>query len=141
MHACAALSLTKNLDVIDVLLESMSNLSITDSDGNTLLHLVAKAGHVHAVRALLAANLDADSENKYHETPLFKATSGRHLGVIRALLEAGADPDRQDVCGWTILHHAAVAGGPSAFFKEFVSALQEFSADLDQQDNGGDAVA
>jgi ankyrin repeat protein len=64
-----------------------------------ILHLMAKRGHVVAVKWLLANGADADALWAHFDadvTPLHMAVLGNHRDSVRALLDAGANPGIRD---------------------------------------------
>jgi hypothetical protein len=65
----------------------------TDSEGQPLLFLAARAGHEPMVRLLLdhGARVDARRGARGVKTALLAAAQRGHEGVVRALLERGAD--------------------------------------------------
>lgn len=63
------------------------------------LHLMAKRGHLQAVRWLLDHGLDPDARWGHWDalvTPLHLAAAQGHADVVRLLLESGADPEIRD---------------------------------------------
>jgi ankyrin repeat protein len=74
-----------------------------------ILHLMAKRGHVVAVKWLLANGADANALWAHFDadvTPLHLAVLGNHPDSVRALLDAGGDPGikdskhESDAIGW-----------------------------------------
>ena len=74
-----------------------------------VLHLMAKRGHVGAVKWLVANGGDVNARWSHWDaevTPLHMAVLGNHPDTVRALLEAGADPKgidskhNSDAIGW-----------------------------------------
>jgi ankyrin repeat protein len=64
-----------------------------------ILHLMAKRGHVVAVKWLLANGADANALWVHFDaevTPLHMAVLGNHPDTVRALLDAGANPGIKD---------------------------------------------
>lgn len=81
-------------------------------DGWTALHLAAFFGHDGAVRLLLEAGADTESQshNRQDNMPLHAATAGLHRDVTERLIQHGADLDARNAEGMTPLHMAAYAG-------------------------------
>jgi hypothetical protein len=68
------------------------------SDGASALHIAAKAGHVGAVKKLIAAGARVDDETTlYGLTPLYFAARFDRSNTIVALLESGADAGRRPI--------------------------------------------
>lgn len=66
-------------DTLRVLLEHpQTNINLLDGDGNTALHLVAKAGNVECSELLLEANnINANQLNKKFVTPAYLAATAK----------------------------------------------------------------
>ena len=78
---------------------------------STPLYLVASAGHVDAVQALLDAGAKVDSGQKSSgETPLVAASRAGHGLVVDLLLKQGADPSVATSSGTNALLEAARSG-------------------------------
>lgn len=78
-----------------------------------ILHLMAKRGHVLAVKWLVANGADPDAMWMHFDadvTPLHLAVLGNHPDTVRALLDAGANPRIKDV------KHESDAIGWAEFF-------------------------
>ncbi|WP_193214893.1 ankyrin repeat domain-containing protein [Luteolibacter marinus] len=65
-------------------------------NGDTLLHVAVGARNFTAIRLLLDAGIDINSQGDYHETPLFAAAASCDLGLVGFLLQLGADPKIPD---------------------------------------------
>ena len=79
-----------------------------------ILHLMAKRGHVVAVKWLLANGADPNAMWAHWDaevTPLHLAVLGNHPDTVRALLDAGADPGINDT------KHDSDALGWAEFFE------------------------
>lgn len=101
-----------------------------DPQGQTALHLAARAGSVRLVEVLLAApGVRVDSGNGADETALMLAALRGSLDICQRLLQRGAQLRRT---GWTPLHYAA--SGPST---PAVAFLLELSAPIDAPSPNG----
>jgi len=63
----------------------------TSKEQNDLIY-ASYLGNLQHVKDLLHKNIDPDTENKFHITPLYTASEQGHLKVVEELLKAGADP-------------------------------------------------
>lgn len=64
----------------------------TDS-GNTALSLAAHNGSDRALRMLIVAGADLETQNKRGDTPLILAVKSSHEKIAQALLDGGANPN------------------------------------------------
>merc|ERR1711972_1152027 len=60
---------SKQIEIIQALLEAKADVRMADRTGNTVLHESARANHEQAVRALLDMNLDIDARNDQGKRP------------------------------------------------------------------------
>ena len=67
-------------------------------------------GHLHIVRASIAAGADVSATDKEGWTALHVAARWGHLTVVQALIQAGAGVSATDKDGRTALHLAAREG-------------------------------
>jgi ankyrin repeat protein len=89
-----------------ILIAAKANISATNYNQQTPLHLAAKYGHLDVVRILLAAKADIAAQDDCNETPLHYAAKYGNLDIVNALLGAGADHCLRDYWGKTPLHWA-----------------------------------
>ncbi|KAJ1468062.1 ankyrin repeat-containing domain protein [Baffinella frigidus] len=99
--------------VVGLLLEARADVSSTDIEGGTALHLAAWVGHAEVAELLLEHGAD-------RWTPLHFAVSRGHESMARLLLDKGADVSAKNHSGWTPLH---VAGHSSPSFTHFAQAV------------------
>eukprot|EP01059_Diplonema_ambulator_P013677 TRINITY_DN24230_c0_g1_i1.p1 TRINITY_DN24230_c0_g1~~TRINITY_DN24230_c0_g1_i1.p1 ORF type:complete len:339 (+),score=44.64 TRINITY_DN24230_c0_g1_i1:149-1165(+) len=85
--------------------------TVTDSFGDTPLHISAEYNHLHIVNHLLASAAPSP-RNRLGQTPTHLAAKNGHTAIIAALLTHGADPSARDASGTTPLHDAAKFGFP-----------------------------
>ncbi|XP_067653208.1 putative ankyrin repeat protein RF_0381 [Haliotis asinina] len=107
-----AVSHGKN-EVFHILVKNGADLSVIDEDGDNILHLACRGGHVKIVNYILMQNIvDINAKNSDGETPvMLAANSGeREVFDILLLLESGADPSLVNRDGDNALHLACMRG-------------------------------
>ncbi|KAF8129900.1 ankyrin repeat-containing domain protein [Boletus edulis] len=67
-------------------------INLTNAQGNTLLMLVAYAGHTSLTRSLLARHADPNRLNDRGQSIVAGAVFKAHDEIVRDLVAAGADP-------------------------------------------------
>jgi ankyrin repeat protein len=92
------------------LLQNGSDISTTDQDLFTSLHLAAHNGHHSLVQLLLDGRADPNAVTKLMDTPLHYAAVNGHAEAARLLLDSGADATLTNVYMSTPLHRAAQSG-------------------------------
>ncbi|XP_004376859.1 60 kDa lysophospholipase [Trichechus manatus latirostris] len=110
--ACAA-SHAGDLEALQALVETGSDLSTEDFNGQTPLHAAARAGHAGAVSMLLRRGMDVNARDSDGLSPLLLAVRGRHRGVIGLLRAAGAclSPQELEDAGTELCRLASRADG------------------------------
>nr|XP_043633884.1 ankyrin repeat-containing protein At5g02620-like [Erigeron canadensis] len=99
-----------DLEVLKVLMEAQSELSMTfDQTNTTALHTAAEQGHLEVVKFLLEKNSSMATIAKSNlKTALHSCARKGHLAVMKALLEKVPEiATRADKKGQTALHMAA----------------------------------
>lgn len=96
---------------VAALLQHLSDVDVTNNQGETPLHLAADHCPASVLVALLSAGASIEAADHEGRTPLHRA-AGRGWGAdaVAALIEAGAAASRQDGRGRTALHFASAAG-------------------------------
>ncbi|RHZ43359.1 ankyrin repeat domain-containing protein [Aspergillus thermomutatus] len=86
-----------------------AHLKSVDSEGNTLLHLVAEY-NIDNVISRLSPTTAAKSmvENNAGQTPLHIAVKKGHYGIVQELLSTGCNPSPTDKYSRTPLHYACL---------------------------------
>ena len=95
--------------VIETLLKNHSlDINVTNHEGQNLLHLAARGGHVRTVRFLL------ENGTHYYEgrwgDPLYLAAINGHQTVVKLLLDHGKDINNTQGSNHGLLAHAARNG-------------------------------
>ncbi|KAL7802862.1 ankyrin repeat-containing domain protein [Trichoderma afarasin] len=133
LHLAAYFGVEK---AIDYLLQAGGNPDLKDTCGRTPLSWAAQNGRIGVVARLLATRqVDADSKDKWRQTPLFYASANKHEDVVKLLLEGGANINSKSFgsyTGQTPLLHAAVNGNVA-----IAKLLLENGAMVDLRDRGG----
>jgi hypothetical protein len=106
------------------LIENGGDISTTDQDLFTSLHLAAQNGHLSLVKLLLETGADPNAVTKSKETPLNLAAYKGHDEIARLLVDSGADATLADDNMFTPLHSAAQSG-----LLDLVKLLLEKGAD------------
>ena len=118
---------SRNLQMVDALLNAGADSSMQDNEGKTPLHYAVKSRNLQMVEALLNA-VDANSsmldnegkvpldynplpkdssmQDNEGKTPVHYAVKSRNLQMVEALLNVGANSIMQDNEGKTPLHYA-----------------------------------
>lgn len=73
-----------------------------DERGCTILHMVAKAGKLDSLEALLELKADINAMNNRKTTALHLACRKGHLDIVKTLLQAKADPTIRNKKGTAI---------------------------------------
>lgn len=110
------------------------NYSLRFTEGQTVLHLAAAAGHTGFVQFILDQGVPADLWNSANMTPLHEAVRNGQTAAAAALLEAAAQPDAEASLGNTALHFAVSAPHP----RELVQLLLEKKANPSIKDEYGE---
>ncbi|XP_059139289.1 serine/threonine-protein phosphatase 6 regulatory ankyrin repeat subunit A-like [Physella acuta] len=97
--------------VAESFLNNGANISATDDEGNTCLHIAAEVCCVDVLELFVAHKADVNVQNAKGETPLMMAC--RHCGDVEAvsyLLSVGANVMLSDENNDTALHHTIFKG-------------------------------
>jgi ankyrin repeat protein len=99
-------------------------------DGQTPLHVAARAGRKEIVQWLIGKKVDANALDNKNLTPLHEAAAAGQRSIVELLLKAGAKVDAEDNDGRTPLLVAAASSK-----KETVDALLVGAANLNKCDS------
>ena len=119
-------------DMVQLLLENGAEITVQDSDGNTLLHLTASRDNEAVILILLEHGADVSTTNARGNTPLDAAARKGHRVAAERLLEHGADASAKGEAGMTPIHWASFQGRAAV-----VQMLIEHRANVSVEDNFG----
>jgi uncharacterized protein len=124
-----AAALHEHEDLFKFLVEKGANPSNEDNEGNNLIHLAAKAGHVSVINMLHKQDeIDINKANDHGQTPLALAVMGGHIDAVAVLVELDADVNPEEGISPLIL--AARSGNA-----DIVEFLLEHDAETDSIDD------
>ncbi|XP_048254580.1 putative ankyrin repeat protein RF_0381 [Haliotis rufescens] len=108
-------------DVVKLLINAGSNVSLVEDHGYNILHIATCIGHVAMVKYILSQNiLDINSRTKCNRTPVMMAANRSYRNVLAVLVSEGADVSLRDRRGNNILHYTC-AGGQMEMVKYVLS--------------------
>lgn len=100
-----------NHSIIPTLLKHEANINKANSNGNTVLMIVAYHNKIETVQYLLSyPNIAVNQQNKQGETALIDAIVAENQSIIELLLDAGANPKIANNNGLTPLELAEQMG-------------------------------
>jgi uncharacterized protein len=125
-----------HLEVVRWLVDQGAALDERSKDGQTALYVASEEGRTPVVRLLLERGADPTVADRFHLTPLSRASSTPgHLDTVWCLLDhpsAAATINQRDKWGLTPLWRACYTGQGGV-----VRALLERGADFTITDDGG----
>ncbi|CAH0051280.1 unnamed protein product [Clonostachys solani] len=99
---------TKNNEPVALrLIQETADVSASDHDGITALHLAAEGGQEGPTRILLDHGASIDAKDHNGRTALHAAALYAHAPVLQLLINRGADITASDNGGDTVLHRVA----------------------------------
>ncbi|XP_048244207.1 serine/threonine-protein phosphatase 6 regulatory ankyrin repeat subunit B-like isoform X2 [Haliotis rufescens] len=104
--------------VFDLLVSNQADLTLVDTDGNSLLHLACLGGNTAIVQHVLSPNINSRGINGY--TPVMVAAFNGHQSVFDLLVSNQADLTLVDTHGNRLLH-LACRGGNTAIVQHVLS--------------------
>ena len=99
-----------SLKTARLLVNSSANVNVTNGEGWTPLHAVARRGHCGIAELLLEAGASLDVRNEDQETPLHVACRDGKQEISRFLIDRGSGMNSRDKGGFIPLHMAARRG-------------------------------
>lgn len=98
------------LVVRQLALKDGSDLSATDSNHRTALHVACSFGRMECVQILLSAGSNVDACSVMGQTALHEACKGGHYAIVQQLLSEVSDLDAVDSNGMSAAHFCCMSG-------------------------------
>ncbi|SCO84274.1 related to ankyrin [Fusarium oxysporum] len=98
-------------DSVKTLIQQGADLSITDSEGLTCLHVAVRGGHENIIGILVESKVKLSPQDHGGRTPLHFAAGWGHIKCYQVLLKQGADITIKDIWGGNVVHHACLYAG------------------------------
>eukprot|EP00873_Tetraselmis_striata_P018846 jgi/Tetstr1/439110/TSEL_002975.t1 len=111
--------------LLAVLLDLGLSLGHTDRRGRTVLSHALTSGSRDCVEACLRAGVDMAAEGS--AMPLQWAAQHHHMDLLQLMISQGANPNFMVSDGFSVLHHAVIAG-----LSSLVATLIDAGADVDK---------
>ncbi|VUC27045.1 unnamed protein product [Clonostachys rosea] len=120
-------------------LEYGPDCSITDNDGNGVLHTALKQWNTDAnlIKALLKAGADPNAKNKAGLTPILAMRRDFKPQLMDVLIEAGADINATDSNGWNVLFNLLSGFRPANGKFEGIIQLTDRGISIHHRDRKG----
>jgi len=95
-----------HFELIKILLDGGSDITLTNKSGNQPLHWVSTHGNYRIAKAILnkEGNSVVNIKNSYGRTAIHFASEEGHIDVLNLLIEAGGDLNIEDKFGLTPLY-------------------------------------
>jgi ankyrin repeat protein len=100
---------TKNIQLFNESVITVTNYSITNNEGLTLLALCSKSGFLHGANYLLAENVNVDEPSVNGLTPLMYASENGYSQIVHLLLSHNANVHINDANSMNALDHCSEA--------------------------------
>ncbi|XP_048254579.1 serine/threonine-protein phosphatase 6 regulatory ankyrin repeat subunit B-like [Haliotis rufescens] len=98
-------------DVVKLLINAGSNVSLVEDHGYNIFHIATCIGHLGMVKHILSQNiLDINSRTKCNRTPVMMAAKRGYRNVLAVLVSKGADVSLRDRRGNNILLYTCAGG-------------------------------
>lgn len=124
-----------NVQALTSLLKERIDINMSNSKGETPLHLACFKAHFPAVKFLIENGADLFSHDIRGWTAVHRAAQGGSVQVLSYLIENGANLTVKDKIGRTVLHEAAMAGQTN-----MIKFLLTQKVDLASEANNGRTV-
>lgn len=124
---------THQHEIIDYMLDQLTNVDLTNSLGDTLLHTACNENLGIYAQKLIIKGADLEHrETREGSTPLHRATEKGYLDIVKLLLSYGANLESTNNQGETPIHIAAELN-----YKEILDLLISSHSDVNSADFQG----
>lgn len=120
-------------NMVQLLIAGGAKLNVVDNEGETPLHIAARAGNSQVAELLLTGGANVAALNRTWDTPLHRAARKGHRDAAALLLAHGAEVNARAMRKATPLHRAAYGG-----HREAAALLLSAGADVNARDDDGD---
>jgi ankyrin repeat protein/tetratricopeptide (TPR) repeat protein len=111
-------ALTGNIEIVENIIDSVSDKNIKTTLGLTPTHIAARAGHISMIDTLVENGASLGLKDNVGHMEIHFASQGNHVTVVKAMLSRGQLPETESGAGLTALHMASMQG-----FSECVKIL------------------
>jgi ankyrin repeat protein len=128
-------ALSKDISLVQLLLERGAGMKAKGRFGETALHIAAENGNTAVVQLLLDRGANIEARNDDGETPLHAAARFKYKVIVQLLLDRGANIEARNDDGETPLHLAAKLGS-----KAVVHLLLDEGANIEAKNKFGETT-
>lgn len=107
----AARQVDGHVEAMELLLEAGVDITATDKEGRTPMHVASAAGNAEVIKLLYAKGALLEGKDGNGHSPLLSAACANQYGSAKALLELGSSLHIKDAEGQTFIELATAAGG------------------------------
>ncbi|XP_067676346.1 serine/threonine-protein phosphatase 6 regulatory ankyrin repeat subunit A-like [Haliotis asinina] len=98
-------------EIMELLVAKGANVTLTDKNGNTILHRACRGGDIEVVKYIVSKKMvDINTGKRKNQTSLMLACLWGHKAVVELLVQQGANHSLTDKRGDNILHYACQGG-------------------------------
>ncbi|XP_048242529.1 ankyrin repeat domain-containing protein 17-like [Haliotis rufescens] len=97
-------------EIVKFLVSEVTDLSLVDDDGDSILHWACAGGDVNMVKFILSRNMVDINSRGWWGTPVMLAAQNGHGQMVKFLVRNGAEMSHVTKRGNTILNFACVGG-------------------------------
>jgi ankyrin repeat protein len=101
--------LSRDIEIVKLILPGITNINIRTSTGDTSLHLAVNLQQIEIANYLIKNGINVNLQDYSHEfTALHYAVSINNMHLIKLILDVSGNPNSQDVFGNTPLHYVMI---------------------------------